>query len=55
MGYEGFTILINVLIIFAIVYLGYYIVMNVERKWSILIITAYVYFLGIYTSFFPIT
>jgi len=55
MGYEGFKIVLEVLMIFAIGYLGYYIVINFDRKWSILIISLYVHCFGMYISFFPIT
>jgi len=54
MGYEGFKIVLEIIMIAGIGYLLYYAIMNLDRKWSILIVFGYIHCLGMYLSFFPI-
>jgi len=54
MAYEGFKIVLEVIILFGISYLLYYVIMNIDYKWSILIISIYIHCILMYISFFPI-
>ena len=54
MGYEGFKIVLEVLILFGIVYFLYYAVTKLDYKWSILIVSGYIHCILMYLAFFPI-
>jgi len=55
MGTEAFQIALKALILITIIALIYYVAMNLNPKWSLIILTGYIHCLFCYITFFPIT
>jgi len=53
--YTGFQIIFKAIFLIGIVSLIYYVAMNLEPKWSVIILTGYIHCLFCYITFFPIT
>jgi hypothetical protein len=55
MNYSGFTIVFQVLLLFAFISIVYFIIKKLQPEWSIIIISVYVHCFFMYITFFPIT